>query len=394
MRNLADLARATLELGETCVLCTVVRLDGSGYGQPGSRLLVTHSGERCGYISGGCLEKDLLRQVWSRTEGGAALLAFDTRGNSVSSSRYQTGCEGIVYVLCQRLESTACRAYQVLARSQFHGNVLKTATVYRSESQDAQIGDLWVIGDCDLETMHAPLPMLQTPLREATRNCTLEFTGTDGQTIEVAIEVLRPPQELVIFGAGDDVIPLVTAARLQDWNVFVAGRRPELTTTARFPGIEVYCGLWEELVEKVSIRSDTMAIMMTHDLEADLKLLPQLLGSTASLIGILGPKRRLARLVQTLFRRGRAITPTEAERIRSPIGLDIGAASPAEVAASIVAELIALRNGREGGPLFNRSRPLHERADHQVLDSPAPVTDISPIIPLHSNARIESCPLE
>jgi len=392
MRDLATLAQEALELGEACVLCTVVRLEGSGYGQPGSRMLVTQSGDRCGYISGGCLEKDLLRQAWSRTESGPALLAFDTRGNAVSPSRYQTGCEGIVFVLCQRIDSTTHPAYQVLSHSQFAGTQVRLATVYRSDSADAQVGHMWVEPPAITSARDAVPELLQAPLASATMNQTLEFPGSDGGAIEVAIEVLKPPRELVIFGAGDDVIPLVAAAQLQGWNVRVVGRRPEQASDKRFPGAQVHCTSWDRATQALSLRAETAVVMMTHDLEADVLLLPKLLESPVQSIGILGPKRRLGRLVQALHERGRTISLEEAERIRSPIGLDIGAATPAEVAASIVAELIALANHREGGMLFHRSHPLHDRAEHQVLDPAAKPASASPFLPQPSTIRVESCP--
>ncbi|MBA2113594.1 XdhC family protein [Bremerella alba] len=394
MRDLVKLAREALELGEPCVLCTVVRLEGSGYGQPGSRLLVTQSGERSGYISGGCLEKDLLRQVWSRTTHGPALLAFDTRGDSVSSSRYQTGCEGIVYVLCQRIESANSPAYQVMVESQLQGRSLRIGTVYRSESADVRVGHIWV----ERPRTEVCVDSMPYPLRErltaAKANQTIEFLGSDGGTIEVAMEILIPPKELLIFGAGDDVIPLVAAANLQGWNVSVTGHRPELVTSVRFPGATVFCRPWDDATRALSIRSDTNVLMMTHDLEADFRLLPQLLESPSRSIGILGPKRRLGRLIQSLYRRGRAISAQEAERIRSPIGLDIGAATPTEVAASIIAELIALTNCREGGKLHNRSHPLHDRAEHEVLNPGKGQVHISEILPLTSPIQAESCPLD
>jgi len=394
MRDLTTLAREALELGEPCVLCTVVRLEGSGYGQPGSRLLITHSGERIGYISGGCLEKDLIRQVWSRTASSPALLAFDTRGNSVTPSRYQTGCEGVVYVLCQRIESTNSLAYQALAESQLSGKRLNIATVYRSESCNAHVGDMWMVKPKTADGSDSIPTLLRERLSAALRNQTLEFSGGDGKRIEVAIEILRPPRQLVIFGAGDDVIPLVASANLQGWNVSVVGRRPELACESRFPGADVYCGPCDELPQALSINTETSIVMMTHDLEADVRLLPQLLDLPAQSIGILGPKRRLGRVVQALYERGRTISVEEAERIRSPIGLDIGAASPAEVAASIIAELIALANDREGGTLYNQTRPLHDRTEHEILDFASQPATISPPLSLATSNQVQSCPLD
>ena len=92
-----------------------------------------------------------------------------------------------------------------------------------------------------------------------------------------------------------------------------------------------------------------------------------LLDSPVRSIGLLGPKRRLGRLVTELYQRGRKLSDADIDRIRSPIGLDIGAISPAEIAASIVAELIAISRDRNGGFLHLRREPIHEISDHQAV---------------------------
>jgi len=360
--KIVDLAIASFDDDETCVLCTVVRLDGSGYGRPGARLLLTRSGEREGYISGGCLEKDLCRRVWTATQNGPQLIVLDTRGNSVEGQRYGTGCEGLVHVLCQRVDRHHPAAIDVLHQVDVQRKVAKLLTVYRSESPSYRVGSQWT--EADLSNQ---LPTcVRDKFHAINRNASIAFSDDLGNEVDVAIEIIRPRRELLIFGAGDDVIPVVQAASVLDWKVTVVGHRPELANVARFPNARVECGPHHVVAESLRLTERTDVVVMTHDFARDEDLLPVLLDSPVRSIGMLGPKRRLGRLVRELYRRGRKLSHDDIARIRSPIGLDIGAITPAEIAMAIMAELIALPSGRLGQPLHDRIEPLHEPVPHLV----------------------------
>lgn len=382
MQDLLEHAIAAYDGGESSVLCTVVRLDGSGYGQPGARLFLSESGERLGYISGGCLEKDLCHRVWDATVAGPKLIAFDTRGNSVEVSRYNTGCEGVVYVLCQRVDDRQATVIRRMLNARTTEHEIRLLTVYRSDSKYAEVGDTLgyvkdrtnqptiAIGELALHSEVAVA--LFDKLRSADRNHSFIWHDYNGDIIEAAIEIISPARRLVIFGSGDDVIPVSKAGWAIDWRVTIVGHRPDLTQQHRFPGAEVICGPMHKIAEDFLMRGSHFsdradAIIMTHDFDCDVDLMDVLLNSSVRSIGLLGPKRRLGRLVTELYQRGRKLSDADIDRIRSPIGLDIGAISPAEIAASIVAELIAISRDRNGGFLHLRRKPIHEISDHQAV---------------------------
>ena len=124
----------------------------------------------------------------------------------------------------------------------------------------------------------------------------------------------------------------------------------------------------EQLLFRGTHFSDsTDAIIMSHDFERDVELLDVLLDSPVRTIGLLGPKRRLGRLLTQLHQRGRKLSDRDIDRIRSPLGLDIGANSPVEIATSIVAELIALSRERQGGLLHVQRQPIHQSNSHERL---------------------------
>lgn len=398
MQDLFEHAVAAYEASEACVLCTVVRLDGSGYGQPGARLFLSESGERLGFISGGCLEKDLCLRVWDATAGGPKLIAFDTAGNSVEVPRYNTGCEGVVYVFCQRIHTREVALIRRILNAHASGHEVRLLTVYRSDSEYAQVGDTLLFdmqgnhyqtyahvpgGICDdpasgqSESRHATAAIVDK-LRSAHCNSSFAVHDINGDVIEAAIEILSAPRRLVIFGSGDDVIPVSTASVALDWRVTVVGHRVELTQQQRFPGAEVLCGAMPEIAEQLLVRGShfsesTDVVIMTHVFDRDVELMDVLLDSPVRSIGLLGPKRRLARLVTRLHHRGQTLSDRDVARIRSPLGLDIGAISPAEIATSIVAELIALSREREGGFLHKRRQPIHQSSVHERLSTELPL---------------------
>jgi xanthine dehydrogenase accessory factor len=365
---LLELAQSAIDAGEQCALATVVRLDGSGYGRPGARLVITESGERAGYISGGCLEKDLCHRVWDATVRGPKLIAFDTRGNTVNPGRYNTGCDGVVYVLCQRLHQQGELAIAAMQSAIKKIETVKFGAVYRSESAALRIGDsVAVYADGSAVT---PLDSLGEGRRqniaklcriveESVGTKSVLITNDEGATVEIFIEVIEPPSELVVFGAGDDVIPLYNIARQLGWSITIVGRRTDLADPKRFPSARLYAGHMPETAARLAIGSRTKCVLMTHDFDQDVQLLPILLDSPADHIGILGPKRRLGKLVWQVAQRGRMIDACESSRIHAPIGLDIGAANPQEIAVSIVAEFIARSRNRCGGFLHDRRKMLN-----------------------------------
>ena len=358
-KKLMETAERALQCGEEAVLCTVVRLDGSGYGRPGTRMLLTESGIRAGYISGGCLEKDLSRQVWSATEDGPSLLAFDTRSSTLKPSRYNTGCDGVVYVLCHRLsrgDADLCALKQTLTRF----TSTKLGTVIRSDSPHVPIGTMTALDAMDQVLNESFVhPLLRSHVAECQQTRSVVIADDSGHEVELFVEVIDPPSELIVFGAGVDVQPLVSSALALDWRVTVVGRRPEFARSERFPGAKVHCGDLAKLAEELPLNSRTITVLMTHDFDSDVAVLPTLLESSVAFIGILGPKRRLARLVTELHNNGCTLSPRDLDRVRSPVGLDIGAIGPNEIALSILAELIAFARNRSGGSLHQKQTPLH-----------------------------------
>lgn len=357
-------------------MATVVQLDGSNYARPGDRLLVNRAGDREGYISGGCLERELLSRIWAQTESGPTVMAFDTRGNAIQPGRYNSGCDGIVRVLCQRLHPVTSPLVQVWKQSlQKTGYAVGWLTVYRSESPLSQVGDQYcfdpVLGKWNPVGLESPpeddllLSRLQQDYhvssidRETPEN--LVFSDANGHEVCCLIQWLESPQRLIVIGSGDDVRPLYQMCFQMGWQVTVVGNSPSKATAERFPNAELCFGPHCEVIERLDFEPQTPVVMMTHDFQQDLQTLPILMRKSTGYVGILGPKRRIGKLVMSLHRQGTQLGSAEVERLRSPIGLDIGARSPEEIAVSILAEIIAYQRGRSGQPLHHRTQAIHDQ---------------------------------
>jgi xanthine dehydrogenase accessory factor len=185
-----------------------------------------------------------------------------------------------------------------------------------------------------------------------------ELREHDGLTLFV--DVTGPPPRLVMFGAVDFAAALCRVARAAGWRPFVIDPRSRFATRERFPEAEAVVAEWpEEALAKIGgIDKATYLAVLTHDPKLDDAALLAALDSDAPYIGAMGSRRAQARRRERLVAAG--VTDAQLERIAAPIGLDLGGTSAEETAVSIMAELIAVRNGREGGRLSASRGRIHE----------------------------------
>jgi xanthine dehydrogenase accessory factor len=188
--------------------------------------------------------------------------------------------------------------------------------------------------------------------------------------VRAFIEVLQPPPRILVCGAGHDAIPLVRHAAGLGWRVSVADDRETFLTRERFPGAGDFVHTEpEKLFDSAGLDRRTYAVVMTHNFLRDLGYLRSLLGTDVAYIGMLGPRDRLDRLLENLAREGVRPTEEDLRKIHGPAGLDLGAEGPEEIAAAIVAEILAVRRGRAAGFLRDRAGPIHDRAVKAGSDS-------------------------
>lgn len=174
------------------------------------------------------------------------------------------------------------------------------------------------------------------------------------------VDVIAPAPRLVIFGAVDYSASLARLARAAGWRAFVCDPRSQFATPARFPDAEEVIAAWpdEAFARLGGIDRATYIAVLTHDPKLDDAALTIALRSEAAYVGAMGSRRAQAQRRERLLAAG--LDEELLDRIAAPIGLDLGAVSPEETALSIMAEVVAVRNGREGGRLSHAGGRIHE----------------------------------
>jgi xanthine dehydrogenase accessory factor len=188
--------------------------------------------------------------------------------------------------------------------------------------------------------------------------------------MEAFVEVIRPPIRLLVCGAGHDAVPLVRFAAGLGWQAEVVDDREQFLRASRFPGAGRF--VRTEPIDAASatgVDDRSYVVVMSHNFLRDKDYLRSFLGTAAPYIGMLGPAARLERVLATLRSEGFEPTPDDLTVVHGPAGLDLGAEGPEEVAWAIIGEVLALRNGRAGGFLKDRSGPIHDRVPRTSVGS-------------------------
>ena len=363
MRDVALIAHALADAearGEPVVLATVVRTEGSTYRRAGARMLLRRDGTTVGVVSGGCLEADLAARVDDLLAAGRPeLVTYDTRSDEDLVWGLGLGCNGRVDVLLEPLGREAvARAARVHAWCRDVSAPAVLTTVIAADA-GARVGDRVMVTESGghaalgLDLDAAPPELLADAWEAlAARSSTVRAYGA----IEVVHEVVAPPISLLVCGAGVDAVPLVRLAVGLGWRVTVSDHRSGHARPDRFPGAAVR-HLDGDVAAADLARGCDAAVVMSHHYERDVLYVQALLAASVPYVGVLGPRRRTERMVAEL-----GVSDADAARLYAPVGLDIGAETPDEIALAIVAEVQAVKAGRAGGPLRQRPGGIHDGA--------------------------------
>ena len=353
------------------VLATLVQVEGSSYRRPGARLLLTADGRRIGSISGGCLEDDVVAHAQTvRASSTAKTITYDTTAENDLVWGVGLGCHGVVQVLIEKLPPQP--GWADALRNNFRQRKPTTlAVVWRGPAGMPPARTIH--GDATPSSRVALQPRRgRRGSKALAASLTLSpggipalgtFLASDLAPVPpdaVFLQTVPPPTALVIFGAGDDVRPLVRFARELGWHVTVADPRPAFATPERFPEADaVVVARPEDAPARVPLGTDTLAVIMTHHYRHDLPLLRALLPRPRAYLGLLGPRKRAERILSDLAAQGFVASPEMRARLHAPVGLDLGADDPEEVALAILAEMKAVLSGRDAHPLRERTSPIH-----------------------------------
>lgn len=350
--------------GERFALATVVHVDGSAPREAGSSMLLDSSGAVVGSVSGGCVEAavhDLCERVLA---GGPAERG---RFGISDDDAYDVGlsCGGEIDVFVQAADASGLDA--VSFDRALAGASAGLATVV--EGPPALLGRTFApdgarpLDDAELAAAGVRGTSAARITAEVERRIALGRTALvefdcEGAPLVVFCESRLSPPRLLVFGAVAFAEALSAAGALLGYRVTVCDPRPAFATAERFPAAhEVVVARPHRWLATADLDERTVVCVLGHDAETDVPLLALALSLPVAYVGALGSRRTHEERVRML--RAAGVTDAELERLRSPIGLDLGAATPAETAVSILAEVISVRSGRDARPLSRTHGPIH-----------------------------------
>jgi xanthine dehydrogenase accessory factor len=325
--------------GEKVAIATVVATRRSSPRPIGSKLAVSESGELAGSVSGGCVESDVVLAAQDVLAGGEPRLV--TYGIT-DEMAFTVGlpCGGEIDVFVEPLQALGADELRTVVFTIVSGDDLGAKLLVRQDGTTAGDGP----GD---------LAALAPGAFRAGRSHLIDLDG-----VSVFADVFAPPVRLLVYGAVDTAEALCRAAKLLGWTTIVADARARFATAERMPSADELLVAWpDEALDRVQPDVGTAIVVLTHDDKFDLPMLSGALATDAFYVGALGSRRNQQRRNDLLRETG--VPDTSIERIAGPCGLDLGAESPAETALSMLAEIVAVRMGRAGGPLKNASKRIH-----------------------------------
>lgn len=294
-----------------CVLATVIHVKGSAYMGAGTSMLIKQDGTYSGILSGGCLEEDVIlrsRRVFESKKSETLIY----KGTNLEWG-VESGCYGTLYILLQFVDEKLKRNLMDMRTQLSNGNIM---------IQQSKLSKNWELIASDF-------------FKEE------HFRESNHESIKahyIYTHRITPKPRLVIFGAGVDVQPVVSLAVQAGFSVTVCDWRPALCNEESIPGADHYfIGFPNEVGQRLFFKKEDYVIIMTHNLQRDRELQALLMNKPLCYLGILGSKKRAELLFDTEI----------PNRVHAPIGLNISAKGPYEIAVSIVAELIQVRNAQQ-----------------------------------------------
>ena len=425
MNQVADILKLASEAqqqGVDAVLATVVHTEGSAYRRAGAMMLICENGRSVGMISGGCLEPHIIKRAFWLTRDGANVQVYQTGddieyadngqaqvainkeagdtddlddldGMDFDELNFGLGCNGRVHVLFERL-ATAAPFLESVRQVRRHQQPVMVATLIRNngcQNTELQVGlrinlDEYHNSENSLEqeiinpsNIIADIVEKLAEYKLSESNTEYVTIKTDEATTEWLVQRLQPQLRLLICGAGNDVMPLVTMAKLQDWHVTVIDSRAQYATRMRFPQADAVMSLSLEDSDTLLTLSKNAAIaLMSHSLTQDRARLAILLAHAQNYryLGQLGPRYRTERLINEISANmdHPAILDTGVQKLHYPIGYKLGGDGPEALALGIMAQINAVMHDQTASVEGSHSRVSNSEASVGNTDA-----DIVPI---------------
>jgi xanthine dehydrogenase accessory factor len=368
------------EEGRDFAVATVVAVSGSAPRQPGAALAVDSGGTAIGSVSGGCVEGAVYELCTQALDTGTPVR--ESFGYS-DEDAFAVGlsCGGVIDILVTPV-AAAGGDRPVLAAALAAASAGRATALARVVSGPGPLigRALLVRADGPAEGGLGGHPDLdRTAAREARAMLETGRTGTVplgaegshcGEPVTLLVESSLPPPRMLVFGAIDFAAALVRAGRFLGYRVTVCDARPVFATAARFPEADEVVVDWpHRYLDSQPLDPRTVVCVLTHDTKFDVPLLERALKRPLAYVGAMGSRRTHQERMHRLREAG--LSELDLSRLRSPIGLDLGARTPEETALSIAAEIVATRRGGSGQPLAHTCGPIHHDGNATAPADPA-----------------------
>ncbi|MFN8471566.1 MAG: XdhC family protein [Anaerolineae bacterium] len=354
-----------LRLTRRVAAATIVQIRGSVPREAGTKMLIDPAGHHVGTVGGGCGESDVINGGLRAIDTGAPSLVRVDLTEDISLESLGV-CGGIMDVLVEPWEDgpllqrlveaeerneTIALLHVVEAPSSLAAAVGQHALLTLDSAADGDMG----LGPASEEVFRAAANLL-----DSGRSGMVRAATPDGD-VSVYVEIQARAPRLIIVGAGHIAAPLARLAKQLDFHVTVLDDRPAFANRARFPDADrIVVDYFQPALRALDLDRQTYIVLVTRGHQHDVESLIAVLDRPTAYIGMIGSARRV-RAVFELLEREMGIDPQRLDKVYSPIGLDIGAETPAEIAVAIMAEIVKVRRGGTGVSLTDRERrgPVH-----------------------------------
>ncbi|MFC5213340.1 XdhC family protein [Streptomyces coerulescens] len=371
MLDIAEELHRWVEQGRDFAVATVVAVGGSAPRRPGAALAVDADGTAIGSVSGGCVEGAVYELCRQALQDGETVLE---RFGYSDEDAFAVGltCGGVIDILVTPVRAQD-PARPVVTTALAAASAGEAAAVARIVSGPSELlgRALLVRPDGTYDGGYGGHPELDRTVAaeagaflDAGRTGTLEIGEQGsrcGSPLTVLVESSVPPPRMIVFGAIDFASALVRVGKFLNYRVTVCDARPVFATRARFPDADEIVVEWpHKYLERTEVDARTVLCVLTHDAKFDVPLLQLALRLPVAYVGAMGSRRTHLDRNERLRQVG--VGELELARLRSPIGLDLGARTPEETALSIAAEIVAGRRGGSGVSLTGAHTPIHHDA--------------------------------
>lgn len=332
LKNIIQAAKDAKKQHHKTVFVSVVALDGSSYRRPGVRMSIREDGQMTGAVSGGCVEKEILRQAQS-------VFKDDIPKLMVYDGRYRLGCEGILYILIEPFAPSG--DFFIAFEKQWKSRTAFDIQTYFSKEETSRFkgGSTFVF---------------------AAGSFPLSNDIHTDNTLECFNQRIQAGFQLLIIGSEHDAVELCKYASQTGWEVTIIAPPDDPKNIDSFPEASRYLGVDETAFSQEEMDDQTAVVIMTHSFAKDLKYLGGIREKKPKYLGLLGPSRRRDKIINNLFEYYPDIDEDFIESIHGPAGINIGAETPQEIAISIISEILTVIRGQELMLLKDKAKGIHQ----------------------------------